>query len=148
MLVPDAIEPAVGYRAWRVGADGLLHSVTMSAVWEPDKPYEAECGSGREHECPDPKCTCGCYAAATFNRLFSMGYAAGGYGWYGEGTRQTVIVGTVSMWGIIIPGQHGWRAQYAYPKKLLIPYSAYKLLVPLKEKYGVPAQLFNALRKH
>jgi hypothetical protein len=72
MQVPDAIEPAIGYRVWLV-KDRRLYSFAHSHImWEPNKPFEAICL--REHDVPSVGCSCGTYAAATFNRLFDMGY--------------------------------------------------------------------------
>jgi hypothetical protein len=143
MKVPDAIEPAMGYRVWLV-RNGYLHSLNHEAKWQPNVPFEAVCS--REHDVPDPKCSCGCYAALTFNRLFDMGYTKqdGLFSAPGEIT----IAGQVNMWGGIIPGQIGWRGQFAYPKKLLVPYSLWEFARPLADMYGVPFSLYNLERKH
>jgi hypothetical protein len=34
--------------------------------------------------------------------------------------RYAVVIGRVKLWGKVIPGEWGWRAQYAYPSSLLI----------------------------
>jgi len=59
-----------------------------------------------------------------------------------------VIAGQVALWGGIVPGQHGWRAQFAYPHKLLVPYSRWKIAKAVAAAYGVPFQLYNLERKH
>jgi hypothetical protein len=145
MQVPDAIEPAVGYRVWEVKGD-RLYSVVHEQLWEPDKPFEAFCDNP-EHEVPEPKCACGVYAALTFARLFEMGYTKT-TGLFGAPYGQVTIAGQVNLWGGVIPGRLGWRAQFAYPRKLLIPYTLWKLAMPLKAAYGVPYQLYNLERVH
>jgi hypothetical protein len=114
-------------------------------MWQPFMDFEATCDR-HEHEVPDPHCSCGTYAAATFNRLFDMGYTKS------EGMfaapHDITIAGQVNLWGGIIPAQTGWRAQFAYPKMLLVPYSRWRLAKPLAEAYGVPYKLYNLERKH
>jgi hypothetical protein len=145
MRVPDAIEPAVGYRVWEVKSDGLLYSVSHVTLWQPGMPFEAFCP--KQHDVPDVQCSCGCYAAATFNRLFDMGYTRSSGIFSVSGDRVT-IAGQVSLWGDIIPGQYGWRAQFAYPKKLLVPYSRWKVAKKVAAIYDVPFSLYNLERKH
>src|SRR5262245_37475689 len=116
MRVPDAIEPAVGYRVWAVDDDKMrLYSLVHTTLWEPGMRFESVCA--KDHEVPDKRCSCGTYAAATFNALFDMGYTKK-TGLFAAPDKIT-IAGQVNLWGGIIPGQLGWRAQYAYPKKLL-----------------------------
>lgn len=100
-----------------------------------------------DHEVPDEKCTCGLYAAATFNRLFEMGYTRE-RGLFSAPEGEITVAGQVKLWGNIIPGQLGWRAQFAYPKKLLVPYSRWKYAREISKTYGVPFQLYNLERKH
>jgi len=45
-------------------------------------------------------------------------------------------------------GFDGWRAQFAYPQKLLVPYSRWKIARKVAAEYGVPFQLYNLERKH
>jgi hypothetical protein len=145
MQVPDAIEPAIGYRVWLV-KDKRLYSFAHSHImWEPGKPFEAICL--REHDVPSVGCSCGTYAAATFNRLFDMGYTRSN-GVFAVSEDKITIAGQVNLWGGIIPGQLGWRAQFAYPRKLLVPYSRWKIAKAIAAEYGVPYQLYNLERKH
>jgi len=145
MQVPDAIEPAVGYRAWLV-KDGHIHSINHSVEWQPHMVFEATCPY-QDHEVPAQRCSCGTYAAATFNRLFDMGYTKS-EGLFAVRSHEVSIAGQVNLWGGIIPGDLGWRAQYAYPKKFLIPYKYFKIAVSLSETYGVPFKLYNLERAH
>ena len=64
--------------------------------------------------------------------------------------RYPAVVGRVKMWGKVIPGEHGWRAQYAYPAELFIVKSLIGNLVnrhlPLYEdlqNYGVPVDFIT-----
>lgn len=146
MRVPDAIEPAIGYRAWIV-KDGYLYSVVRATLWQPNVPFEALCERGHDHEVPDAKCVCGTYATAAFNRLFDMGYARSG-GLFSVAPGVVAIAGQVKLWGGIIPADTGWRAQFAYPKKLLVPYSHWRIAKQVAANYDVPYQLYNLERKH
>jgi len=144
MQVPDAIDPAIGYRVWLVRGSRLYSFARQNVLWVPHETFVATCD--KSHEVPADNCRCGTYAAATFNRLFDMGYTKddGLFAAPGEVT----IAGQVALWGGIVPGQVGWRAQYAYPHKLLIPYTRWKLAIELSEAYGVPFKLYNLQRKH
>lgn len=146
MQVPDAIEPAIGYRAWRL-EHNRLYSINHKVEWQPHMVFEATCGLGLDHDVPSEGCLCGTYAAATFNRLFEMGYTKS-EGLFSVARHEVSIAGQVKLWGGIIPGRRGWRAQFAYPAKFLIPYRHFKLAVPLSERYGVPFKLYNLERTH
>jgi hypothetical protein len=56
-----------------------------------------------------------------------------------------VVLGEVSMWGGVIEGTQGWRAQYAYPRRLLVPFEAWRQGAVLRTAYGVPVELANTL---
>jgi hypothetical protein len=59
--------------------------------------------------------------------------------------RDPVVVGCVKLWGRVVPGTHGWRAQYAYPAGLVAIadegrprwYAARELVEELARLYGV-----------
>lgn len=146
MQVPDAIEPAIGYRVWLV-KNGRLYSVVHHQEWVPGKVLEGLCNAGKTHDVPDPGCTCGVYAAATFNRLFEMGYTRE-TGLFSVPNHEITIAGQIKLWGRVIPASRGWRAQYATPHKLLVPYTKWKFAKPLSEIYNVPYKLYNLERKH
>jgi hypothetical protein len=67
----------------------------------------AEVVHGR-HEAPQATCTCGIYADKSFDHLRDQGYLRRGIG------------GEVYLWGKVIEHQSGWRAQFAYPKTLVL----------------------------
>lgn len=145
MQVPDAIEPAVGYRVWEVKGD-RLYSLRHEQLWEPNEPFEAFC-QNEGHEPPEPGCSCGVYAALTFARLFEMGYTKTS-GLFGSPYGEVTIAGQINIWGGVIPGRIGWRGQFAYPRRLYVPYTRWRLARPLAEAYGVPFKLYNLERTH
>ena len=55
------------------------------------------------------------------------------------------VVGSVKLWGKIVEGSQGWRAQKAYPERLWVPYEAWHLAPSLRDLYGVPVELKNFL---
>jgi preprotein translocase subunit YajC len=67
---------------------------------------------GKEHAAPSDGCRCGIYAAKNFQHLVDIGYA--GYGVHGE----------VYLWGTVVEHRLGWRAQFAYPRTLVLPSDA------------------------
>jgi hypothetical protein len=120
MNIPDYISPVVGYRVWRWNATGLKS--LNGEPWLPGRPLAAGCryaSSGLvgraqavhgAHEPPHSDCTCGVYAARNVEHLRQSGYER--YGIHGE----------VYLWGTVVEHQRGWRAQFAYPKSLFLPF--------------------------
>jgi Type II/IV secretion system protein len=115
---PDAIEPLELWRAWRYDR-GRLFSVYQDEEWAPGEPYEATCEYAAQHvapcdrpseengeQCtvPSDDCTCGIYA------LYDP-----------RGLPESVVYGKVNVWGKVIRGSYGARAQYAYPSELHVP---------------------------
>jgi hypothetical protein len=119
MTVPDYISPVVGYRAWQWDAAGLKS--LNGERWVPGQPLSAVCradaigsiaglskATHNAAEFPYFKCTCGVYAAKTIEHLRQCGYKK--FGVHGE----------VYLWGKVVEHERGWRAQFAYPKTLLL----------------------------
>lgn len=150
--VPDAIEPVVGWRYWRVDKrEGLLHSLSGAGgyLWRAKSPFEARCPvfkrtgvDGRyrfvsgmrteKHEAPGEACRCGIYAARDLmhlRRQMLTGLALN-------------VVGEVSLWGKLIPGSKGYRAEFAYPRNLFVIQRTAEwdqsVLVDALSVYGVP----------
>jgi DNA-binding CsgD family transcriptional regulator len=67
---------------------------------------EATCNLGRTHQAPQADCTCGIYAVKTAEQRMSSGG----------------IFGEVYLWGTVVEHERGWRAQFAYPKNLILPF--------------------------
>jgi hypothetical protein len=133
MIVPDAIEPIVGWRCWSLTDAGQLESLVPfgDRLWLPGERKEATCfppipstlgeASGtecaeldpdlgdadflRQHHAPLESCSCGIHAAKDLETL-QLALLSG------------PVVGEVYLWGKVIPGEDGYRAQYAYPKSL------------------------------
>ena len=60
-------------------------------------------------ELPHPECSCGVYAAKSIEHLRQFGYEGRG------------IHGEVYLWGNVVEHRLGWRAQFGYPKDLVLP---------------------------
>lgn len=162
VVIPDFHEIMVGWRAWGVKADvalgdvPLLRSVTYgSHHWNPREPMEATCRAAEKrakrniaanvnpgrHECPSEGCSCGLYSAKTREHLQGMAY----HRYDAEGRGMFHVIGEVALWGKVIEGTQGWRAQYGYPRRLYVPFEAWHLAEPLAEAYGCPVELNNIL---
>jgi hypothetical protein len=111
MRAPDFAEPLVAYRAWRLAADGSLLSVHWISSWPWQQRMSAGCRfmHSRRHESPAADCTCGIYALR--EPLTAVSYAR---------THLAAVVGSVHLWGDVVPADRGFRAQYAYPKTLCL----------------------------
>jgi hypothetical protein len=132
IVVPDKIGTEIGWRGWQVAVRrnrAVLYSVIHKVPWPAGKAIEAFCR--KSHAAPAGRCTCGLYAARSLEHLREIAYHTHG------------VLGEVHLWGTVIPGQLGWRAQYAYPKCLYVPHESYRLVAPLKASYGVPVKLIN-----
>src|SRR5215467_1678244 len=116
MNVPDYVSPIVAARLWRW--DGARIISLNGASWAPRRPFRAECRDvhGR-HRAPELYCRCGVYAAKNLNVLQGM-FGVGGrmFPWNGG-----FIFGEVYLWGVVVEHELGWRAQFAYPKSLVLP---------------------------
>lgn len=117
MSIPDYISPVVGYCVWTWGAAGLKS--LCGEPWHPGRALAARCRAstvvGRSrikddiHDAPHADCTCGIYAAKTLHYFRSAGCERHG------------IHGEVCLWGMVIEHELGCRAQFAYPKNLVLP---------------------------
>jgi hypothetical protein len=121
VTVPDAITPLLGHRLWEI-RHGALRSLWCGALpWAPHQRATAACHhpqgplasrlTGRDlplHAAPDPRCSCGIYAASAPEDLPTD--------W--SGTRNVVVCGTVALWGRVVVAERGWRGQFACPVSL------------------------------
>lgn len=115
MKIPDYISPVVGHRVWRWDDTGLKS--LNGEPWLPGQHLEARCRvvpaarhlAEAVNEVPHRNCTCGVYAAKDSEHLRQIGYA------------DDCACGEVYLWGIVIEHTLGWRAQFAYPKNLVLP---------------------------
>lgn len=107
MTAPDYIFPLVGYRVWQWDEAGLM---SLNAVrWRAGEVFSAECSAKGGHESPLTDCTCGVYASKSLGHLRRLGYT------------ENRIYGEVLLWGTVVEHEEGWRAQFAYPKNLVVP---------------------------
>jgi hypothetical protein len=130
----------------------LLRSVVFDTLWLPQTEVAAGCNrvwtrlrthmgwhGGATHDVPVWRCNCGIHAAkspelaAEYLYLYSTVHQPGVL---------ARAIGLVSLWGGVVEGDNGWRASYAYPKKLFLPKpeghdDAEALRAGLAE-YGVP----------
>lgn len=144
-VAPDAIEPVVAWRIWklhparivryvsvaqdfdtygRCQASGEviryeLRSLNESTVWIPGRRQEARCQRRSLHAsylCPSPADNCSCGIYA--GRQLSTvirGQLSGALRRDAQ-----IVVGQVKLWGKIRVGSRGYRARYAYPVSLFV----------------------------
>ncbi|MGN6378080.1 MAG: hypothetical protein ACTHNU_03950 [Gaiellales bacterium] len=140
-VVPDAIEPVVGYRAFRIelAATGepRLHSVHTPHVFWPPEPgvapaYRAVCArpEGRvPHERVAGLHRCGFYSKNTFEDAERYARHNG-----------AEVLGRVLCYGKVIPAERGWRAEHVQIEALYLWGRANhrKLLPELAATYDLP----------
>lgn len=134
---PDAAQPVIGWRIW-YARPSIVNSDTGSGRWMLDSPFGirpwpsrevmvARCGRRpsfvvvgeglpRVHSSPGVDCRCGLYA---FADLMSAVRLADNHSRHG-GRFMAVILGEVSLWGTVVVAQRGYRAQFAYPRRLWV----------------------------
>lgn len=134
-LIPDGIEPIVGYRAWQIqpSLGRMLYSLAFSTFqWMPGE-NAANCAAGSGHYVGHPLCTCGFYAYKTRAALSrDMGYM-------GMPSRVVEVydqvIGTVDLYGLVTEHELGYRASHA---KITGFYATGRIAMRAAELYGVP----------
>jgi len=151
-------EPIVAWRAWNVVrtdiSGEILEEIMLSRVIPIEKPvttqlrlvplntgnpypperYDASCLNGthshKDHIVPGPGCTCGVYALKERDAVIDMGQV------YGE----------VYLWGRVIEANGGYRAQYAYPKRLCVRLGGIDMekVNELSRVYRIPVEMVKA----
>jgi hypothetical protein len=154
---PDLLGYITGLRAWRYvdSVDGWrLQSAVQTMLWPPNQRLEAEClrlgmahpmapmpirTSPHQDATPAEGCKCGFWGLAAVNEVYAQ-----------FGTRivkkvkpdsERFVYGTIALWGRVLTGTKGWRAQYAYPLALVSEATTLNnrgLLSRLAEIYGIP----------
>jgi hypothetical protein len=167
MRVPDAIEPVVGWRCWRVvdaPAGFRLLSACRQVPWSPGRPLRAAC-EPRGHAEPTLDCTCGIYAAA--EPVVPAAYLPPHIKATATIRTQALLnydvvmaVGLVALWGEVVECSFGWRAQFGYPARLFLPrgirhfrrrgrvaesFDSTRVGAELGEGYGVPVEVVESL---
>jgi hypothetical protein len=151
---PDEMGTVTGWRAWDVdrkpdeNGQVLLRSVTYQYAWVPFEKARASCDRclNTDPSAPDcvpgEHCGCGFYTARSLQHLRTMGY----HSYQADRDGPVTIVGRVANWGKVIPGSQGFRAEYAYPEMLFVPFEVARFIAkPVSETYGIPVTLFNLL---
>lgn len=142
------VGPIVGWRLWRVmpllGLDGergyRLCSVGtrgIPKVWVPRQPTAAVCSSfDRCHEAPWPNHECGLWA------LRSQEETEARLAEYVEtqSSPSAWAIGDVALWGRVIEHEHGWRAQFAYPRALSVRGPRPSIAERVADTYRVPVE--------
>ena len=123
---------AAGWRVWTVqeNRDGIrLGSVIHEGIWTPGCPARASCPNGDLHVVPGASCNCGFHAAQDPVDAFSY--------LHGRDEPRTLcrVLGEVSLFGLVIQTERGWRASDAYPLRL---YVADQEIGAALAIYGVP----------
>jgi hypothetical protein len=124
----------VGVRCWDVARDGELRSPFRSADGWPAferhvarcLPFELALLPRHDDAVPAADCCCGIYALNRVDLRLRAGLVRG------------QVAGTVSLWGRVVRATHGYRAQYAYPRRLVVP-GPPRLAAAVAARYGVPA---------
>lgn len=135
--LPDSIEPILAVRAWNLHREGRQyflsscfqyniiwpHSTKLSALCLADDPW---LNSGIKHTAPIQDCDCGIYALKKVPDEHEL------IPWEKES-----IVGLAFMWGKVLEGTKGYRAQYSKPAALLND-ERYDIINKLAKDYSVP----------
>lgn len=139
-------EPLVGWRAWNITRRGDTMTVVDLAQLAKDRPFDwpdavlelsltsyskgAVWGArGRiaAHEKPTPTNHAGLWAFKDRSQAEALGCPV-----YGE----------VHLWGVVVECSRGFRAEYAYPKRLFMAKDDARADV-VREAYGVPVELVD-----
>jgi hypothetical protein len=103
-------EPIIAWRVWTLRAH--RHGLAIRPIagtrrpWPALQPARAVCGRGRRHDVPGVHCTCGLYATTSPDLLLHA--------------RDPAVAGTVALWGRVVEHEHGYRAEFAYPQRLML----------------------------
>ena len=135
IIVPDIAGALVGWRCWGIAKtpSGVQLASHGHTIWPVDNPLQAECATGKTHTPPGKGCTCGVYALNQEDGFPYYTYQGSGY----------AVFGQVYLWGEIVRGTKGYRAQYAYPKALHLAHRDWPYAQPLRDAYQVPVRLHN-----
>lgn len=142
IVVPDSIEPLIGWRAWRVDRFGSLLSRTCEVAWPGGSKLVASCNASGGHDTPQVNCSCGIYSVKTLEGAIRY-VSDGNWG------SSDVAIGKIKVWGRVVQATKGYRSEFAYPIEvyLLRPTGKDNDLAPgdariaerIQRRYDVPA---------
>lgn len=145
LVVPDASEAIVGYREWNteMGMGVLLgHAGTK---WPKGKKITAK-------HARDLNDMYMLVATSTFGGSYperkkckapAMGCSCGVYA-YSKPKEFSGVFGEVNLWGRVLQGKRGWRAEFAYPKRLWVSQPSYK---PVQNALDALEEVPDAVRE-
>lgn len=99
--------PLIGYRGWNLDKRFNLKAVSMRTRWNKGI-FESMCYHTINHKI-DKHCSCGIY----------------GYWEPAWSQVQGEIRGSIKIWGTVIPGEYGFRAEKAQIQSLFWPYCSF-----------------------
>lgn len=173
--IPDKVgDPLEAWRAWKIDiemVDGkpeiVLASINQKIgespfYWHARKVMTGICNGNRVDDHPDSetpyeKCGCGIHALDTPLFLAKAGYVS-----FIGPQREKFVWGELQMWGKVIKGSTGIKAQYAYPSKfyirpdLVLSYvingetvklDVWTIRDILKQQWGVPVQIVRTAKR-
>jgi hypothetical protein len=108
-VIPDYISPIDGYRGWNWHAKALWS--LNGEAWRPGHALTAQCPRA-DDEAPADGCSCGIYAAKDYQHLQKI---------CSSECVEAFVHGEVYLWGKVVEHDLGYRAQFAYPKSLVLP---------------------------
>ena len=120
---------------------GELYSVHFPYRWAGFEAFGASCRAGFNHDAPDGRCSCGVYALRAAEEALAYATSSG-----------ASVLGAVHLWGRLVPAERGFRAERAYPERLVIPRALWDhrgapptsvdaAARSLSARYGVPCRV-------
>jgi len=100
----------VGWRRWSVPMFEDVLISTNGTRWIPSERLQARCAAGDAGFCKGILCSCGIYCYKTRAQVETL---------ENQPTQDTHVYGEVYLWGRVVEHEHGYRAQFAYPKSLV-----------------------------
>ncbi len=153
-IIPDRTVPIVGWRVWIVLSDRRLRSPMFGIPWVPRRAVSASCLARspilhapekaliRPHSVPSAECTCGIYASRNLSDLVSNQLPTSlRVSLRNQQNPPWLIAGKVELWGRVLCGERGYRAEYAKPAAFLIPETKLDLAVLLEDTYECAAKV-------
>jgi hypothetical protein len=125
-------EVIVAWRVWKVtqGPAGILQSVFMTNLWPGGIPMKACCAEGGLRH--------GIHAFTTTKlaEAYLNDQARGP-------TYVRLVIGEVSLWGRVVIHKSGYRAAYAYPRRILVPHGndAADAAMNIRRRYGIETEV-------